>query len=1286
MQEIHKSTFTGGRSVDIDRSVLQSNNYVEGRNIILTGNSSFLSAENIKGTLDVGSIKGSFSGEVLGVYSNKYNIEGAVKNCLTVFTMEVTDIFNIYCYDTQGNNTYHLYTETITGYTAALPVIDAVVYPEGGIDILYFVDGVNEIRSLRCEITGYSPTFLTPEDLSLQRRQPRGGVTFSSVSTGGSLLCGSYVITHRLLNPSKNLYSKWSPFTAPIHITQADLTSSLQSYQNSSKSGNNSTQKITINVSVSTEEEALYTHYQLGVIERTSTTLPTVLALKTLVELDGSESYSDSVIDNTQATSIDLSDVVIDDAPLKSAKTIQVKNNKLFAGNIEYYNLEFDNGTPTVTGTISRRTDIRDFFSKPTNFSKYKGYFRDEVYRFGIVYFDKYGNYSKVKVLDMSSVTANAIAGATDMKFPSRRTKEYSVFNNTSVTNLVSLGLNLTVNNHPTWAVGFIIVRAPRKKNIVTQTPLVPMSELNGVEVIGDYPSSGVDVADPVTTVDFTGATPMSAVGTLAPKNYFWNQDRHLVKNTVDINPKEPGEVSWGTTALALVSGQVGTPNAYGGIFPQDSMLTGSGFEDTTYNYELTDIAWLRLKSSRVAGSYSDGEYADTDVHGTFYADSGGDYYATGTSFTLSAAPTPNPTGKIVDYKFVENGAPSTIGGYFLQDYNKLVTGGLTSYTETPTTLRMGAVKFESSRNFGVEEYGVNGSLGTLSPPSGQSINSAFFTGSTRNGAFPVDTTTYTESTQYAAAVEIVNITKGLSDARYGDNDDTYEFISTGAVYHFSDAEIATNQSGSAPATIEVFGGDCTVSLHSFKLTDSYFGASHNTKFTTGVVDPYTSIVTKWKRTFSNKYDKPISNPVAFKNCSTVMAVVLESEYNASVQAPTPLGTTTGANSFRIPYSADRGLRRIPFAYGYDNNYNIENIEKVFVPTFTGERLVSSYPARGVYSDQKVYQTGINGFDRVRSGNIFDLEETYGGITKLALAGDNLIAIQEKATAYVPVDADVIETADATTLAIRSSEITGVPLYLSRLYGSSHTKSVINVDKSVIFADNRNEAVLKLSGQDLEIISEKGAIGTFNNWLGTPIPKNELYAGYDAIKRHYWLFSKTQTEGDNMMCEVWDDRLGVWVGQFEFATASPLCDMVTANNTVYVVGDDGTDLNIYKMYEGTYNSLCGVTVTPSIKFVVNDKFELPKTFDNFIVYASDKLATVAIQAEKEPGVTGNEVSGIILDKDRREGSYRVQIPYDVNNARVRGTRADVTVVWNTSDKKVTLSGVATKYRISNMSI
>lgn len=1283
MQEIHKSTFTGGRSVDIDRSILQSNNYVEGRNIILTGGSSFLSAENIKGTLDVGAIKSSFSGEVLGVYSNKYNIDGTVKDCLTVFTVETTDIFNIYCYDTQSNTSYHLYTETNSGYAASNPVIDAVVYPESGIDILYFVDGFNEIRRLRCEITGYSPAFLTAADLSLQRRQPRGGVVVSSVADGGSLLCGSYVVTHRLINTTTNTYSKWSPFTAPIHITQADLSTSPQSHQNNGEIGTNSTQKITLSIDVSTAEEALYTHYQLGVIERTATTLPTVLALKTLSTLDGSETYSDSILDNTQATSIDLADVVIDDAPIKSAKTIQVKNNKLFAGNIEYYNLEFD--APSVTGTIVRKTDIRDFFSKPTNFSKYKGYFRDEVYRFGVVYFDKYGNYSKVKVLDMRGVTGNA-SSVSDMKFPSRRTKEYNVFDNTATTNIVSLGLSLTVNDHPSWAVGFIIVRAPRKKNIVTQTPLIPMSELNGVEVIGDYPSSGVDISNPALTVDFTGATPMSAVGTLAPKNYFWNQDRHLVKNTSDTNPKQVGEVMWGTTALALVAGQTGSPNAYGGIFPQDSMLTGNGFEDRAYNYELTDIAWLRLKSSRVSGTYTDGDYADTDVHGTFYADSGGDYYAAGTTFTLSSAPTPNPTGKIIDYKFVENGAPSTIGNYFLQDYNKLITGGVTAYTEPPTTLRMGAVKFESSRTFSVEEYGVNGSVGLLSPPSGQSINSLFFTGTTRNSAFPVDTTTYTESTQYAGAVEIVNITKGLADTRYGDSDDTYEFISTGTVYHFSDAEIATNQSGSAPAVVEVFGGDCTVSLHSFKLTDSYFGASHNTKFTTGVVDVYQTVATKWKRTFSNKHDKPISNPVPFKNCSTVLSVVLESEYNAAVQDPTPLGTTTGNNSFRIPYSTDRGVRRVPFSYGYNNNYNIENIEKVFVPTFTGERLVASFPARGIYSDQKVYQTGINGFDRIRSGNIFDLEETYGGITKLALAGDNLIAIQDKATAYVPVDADVIETADATTLAIRSSEVTGVPIYISRLYGSSHTKSAITLDKSVIFADNRNEVVLKLSGQDLEIISEKGAIGTFNNWLGTSIPKNELYAGYDSIKRHYWLFSKTQSEGDNMMCEVWDDRLGVWIGQFEFTTAAPLCDMVTANNAVYVIGDDGTDLNTYKMYEGDYSSLCGATVTPSIKFVVNDKFELPKTFDNFVVYASDKLATVTIQAEKEPGVVGNEVSGIVLAKDRREGSYRVQIPYDVNNARVRGTRADVTVIWDTTDKKVSLSGVATKYRISNMDI
>lgn len=1277
MSEITRNSFQRGRSSDVDPSIVTNDSYQEAHNVTLTGDANLLALENIKGTVEIGELTVNDS-NVMAVYHNRYSIEGVETDCLTVFAVD-TNKLEIFCYVPATDTSYTIFSQTYTGYAALNPVLDAYNYPEQGIDVIYFTDGINEMRKVRCEILNTLDTQFSESELSLQRRQPRGSVSLTSVSDGGTVLCGTYVLSHRLVNTNTNVYSKWSPFTAPIHVNQADLSAG-EPYLSNGAYSSTSTQRIVSAITVTADENDEYTHYQVGIIQRTSSTTALTLDLQPLQDLTGATSYSYTFRENTKIDSIDLSDVVVDDAAISAVKTLIIKNNKLFAANVTYHNLEFDNGTPQIiSGSILKEEQTspssKEAFAHPDMASLRKGYFRDEVYRFGVVYFDKYGNYSKVQVLDMSNVTANASSQSSfkDMKFPSRKEQAYHVFG----TNIQSLGLQLELENHPSWATGFVIVRAQRKKNIVTQTPLLDVSELNGVEVIGEYPTQWVE--DTTGEKTDTSNTPMNPLGTLAPKNLFWNQRRHIVRNNDDTSPKQRGETYLGSDLQVNQYGQVGSPNNYACIFPQDDMYEGAGFENKEYNWETCDYAWLRLKlTDSTVGSYNAGDTYETEVHGTFYADAPGDYYCSANDLTSADAPNIEFDGVITDYKFIDNASTgTTIGGYFFQNYSNLITGGFEQFP--PTAQRMGVVKLQTPRSVDPVEEAENGVYANLVAPSGDQIPAGFFAGivSYHENQFDFNNG-YNESTQYANLVEIVNVTNGLSDDRYGSIDDLHDFISTGTVRILTDAEV----SGNTPITVDVFGGDCFVSLHSFKITDSYFGVANNAKFEAGASESETTIFNKWKYTFDTYHNTPMSYPSPYKTCSTVLSVVLESEYNGATTSKSPLGYTNSTNSFKIPYSTDKGTWKIPFSYGYNKNYNIANIEKVFLPPYDGQINVENLKARIVYSDQKVYQTGVSGFDRIRVSNTLDLDETYGGITKLALAGDDMIAIQDRATSYLPVDSATTETTDGTTLSIRSSEVIGLPIYLSRRYGSQHLKSVVQADRTVFFVDNLNQLAARIADRGLELISEKGAINQFNTWLSTIKDPDKLVTCYDFVRKQAWFLGVDR-------CEVWDDRLGVWVGEYDFPTLPhplQICNINYSgtNHLALIATGSGGTLKAWAMYEGDYSSLLGTTVTPSVTFSVNDKYELVKTFDNFVVYATNKLDTITIVAEKEPGVTGNEVSGIDIDKDRREGNYRVQVPYDVDRARIRGVRATVTAYWKTTNLSAVLSAIITKYRTSRM--
>jgi hypothetical protein len=117
------------------------------------------------------------------------------------------------------------------------------------------------------------------------------------------------------------------------------------------------------------------------------------------------------------------------------------------------------------------------------------------------------------------------------------------------------------------------------------------------------------------------------------------------------------------------------------------------------------------------------------------------------------------------------------------------------------------------------------------------------------------------------------------------------------------------------------------------------------------------------------------------------------------------------------------------------------------------------------------------------------------------------------------------------------------------------------------------------------------------------------------------------------------------------------------------------------MYTGSPNQFWGATVVPRVKFVVNQDYEHNKVFDNLIAYSTDPLSTADISGERETGATGFDVTGMTFDVDRREGYYIIPILRDSNGARVRSTRADVTIKWPNSI--ISLSEIITKYRLSS---
>lgn len=1245
----------------------------------MAGDGKFLALENLAGTTELLNLDNIFTGEVIGgPYRVKAKIDGTLEDCLLVFLKESVTV-SVILYRITGNTLVTIFNELYYGSETML--VDAVTYPENGVDIIYYTDGVNELRKLRLEFTSPIGTFTTQE-ISLQRRAPLGDITFFH-GTGGSLLTGSYQFSFRFYNTDTRAYSKWSLLTNPALISK-DGTFPTGNY------GLASNKKLTVSISdIPTSEQSVWTHIQVAVIENTTETRPVTASLQPIQSFAGATA-SYEYKSNDSIGTISLTDIVVDLAALEYVKTLSVKNNRLFGANIKYKELDYDR-IPAATGSV-RAEAISQTYGD-ANASYYKGHFRDEVYRYYAVYWDDKYNFYRPYRLDMSSITANQIANG-DMRYPARNQSggAYTLMDGSN--NFLSLGLNLTVNNHPSGARGVAIFRAKRKKRKLFQTPLIPSVEIQGIGALGEYPNIANESpvnAGSATEREYASATPMNPAGTIAPANLFYTKEQHIVQRIVTdttTGKNLAGEVYYSTS-------DVYTGPAKSIFYTFEPLYT---YNQTPYqftgaeSYRIIDFAYLRLDytaiSNKPDSSYKYFDYLNTSLHGTFYANRNADYYQRYTNVSAAHGAVYSIDGNIVSTKPTTNyGEGTTIGGNFLGTYSNLETGGI-SFQSVPNNQR--AVAIQVDKSFG----GAALRAETLYP--GQIPATYFKTGgqtpnalsvlNTANNVSSIDVSGFTENSTYVQAIEIADVELDLDDNRYGTADTIHEMEFTGAMHTFTDAELATVIStGNVPVAFVVYGGDCWVSLHSFKITDSHYAVTNTGKFcdTGGTFNPDSQddLIKKWTRFFRNKAGQDaICMPVPLKNVSQVLSVVLESEVHGQITAPRPY-TSEVSGTTDVPTVPTDGESqfRISFPYLYNGGYIRNSDQKVLIPYNANENITYTYPARGVYSDQKVYNTDIQGFDSFPVGNIVDLEETYGGITKLGLVGDNLFALQERGIALIPVDASTLSTTDAQTISVRSGT-TDIPIYVSRINGTQHMKAVQVLSDKIIFPDNRTSQIFILGGTELRPISEQGAINRTKQKIGTQLASNQLFSAYDEIKRQYYLF---KPDG---FCLVWDDRLELWQDQLELSTGTNrFYGAVRVNNTLYGLGRDGSTLKVSTMYTGSPNQFWGATVTPRVTFVANPDYEFAKTFDSLIAYSTDPLATADISGEKETGATGFVVTGMNFDVSRREGYYIIPVLRDSNGARIRSTRADITLKWPT-DAIVSLSEAVTKYRISSRAI
>ena len=765
------------------------------------------------------------------------------------------------------------------------------------------------------------------KELELFRLFPLGRIDLKSIEVGsGDLKCGSYQFSFRLINSVSGKSTKFSLFTNPIAINSVspsgDQFGPLNVYSNKA---------IVLSISCTSEELNIYDNIEIGVLENNSGQILNSQTVSILQRIPITGTSNEFIYSkNTEVNQISLAEVAIDDAPIKTFKTLSSKNNKLVGGNIKYKSLVYDNGLPYVlSGSIvTRKTPIRQSSDKSS--SESRGYFSDEVYRYYVSFWDEYGDFSRPIALNMKDVVGNTASfifgNFKDMKFPKRGkdnqiiSKEIGDSTETIYAN--NNGLNLRLTNIPSWAKGCVVLRAKRNKNILFQSPIIPTTTIQSPDAYHNYPGEGAQAPTPL--------------GIIAPKDMYLSLNKAIIRY---VQP-DTHNVEWAANYDGF-----GFNKKIHVAFPPELMFNNSGVPYMEYSknselfIETVDYCrvtgngtvfstgkmghlWPSRDGNRAMSSsfnaprpenYGSYLYSSDEIKnliestGRWYQDEVVSFNVVPSnidSFPIIGLKGQSPTSDFGAYKDMEISPPGSYNGT-TPSIQKCVVFTTSGDRED---LSYSAVNGEKSG------YNTTNIIHTFNTNSNsieniEASSITDFEGEFSNGVNPY-------SVSY---VEIVNFKKGLNDDRYGDIYSNLELVSTGAYATFDEVPEYID--------LDVFGGDCYISPFTFKVHDSHYSMTNSR----GWGDDGTT----WNDSpFKNGNGDQINRPFPIKGKSASIGLYLESEVNSlfSEEFLSQSRNTDKINSFTVDNFA--GSVTVGGFYSYGGKYyrSLKNNQNAPIP------------------------------------------------------------------------------------------------------------------------------------------------------------------------------------------------------------------------------------------------------------------------------------------------------------------------------------------------------------------
>lgn len=1152
----------------------------------------------------------------------------------------------------------------------------------------------------------------------------------------GSCMSGSYSFMVRLYSSITKQYSKFSLPSHPVILTGETQSSHSASVSLiSAPIGSNSGKGITVGMTFNENIAADFDYYQVAVIRNVdgnglASEVVDLLPVKYKGDI---LSTSYSYLENSREASALAGEYLIDDAPIDHFSGIAISDNLFLGAGTTYKDLSYDRGNLSISSSSGydvSSLSVGEDFGKPfLGLDQSKYYFRGEVYRFAAAYHDDFGNWSDPFVFDMSVCSNNEALTGKDFKFPAIFQEPIIAGNNAiRVMGLSIIGLE----NHPTWAKGVAILRAERIRDIQFQSPLVHSMAVMPLDAKtfpgGSYPQQGdPEVAD--------AQVPSGVLGTLIPKNLQDIVPKHIIRGNLmcqykyGYEPTIPSQKPQSGAAYSVESqgGRESIAQAAAHVhfvYPPNNLYNNANITYKPYAHKQGDeLDFVDIQTLRIQGAYLTNDESIIDESTSFKYFNKAQYSTVGRFIAsdnfCNNTKTPtniNTSGfglqksQILEYKDVPYGKEGTVltssipslksnkiafhGGMLSTQLNEgseinqhpagvIVTAnpiidinhklfvsaadqsvrdeltGTTSLFAPNSTLQS---FFANKNNFSTSiSDSVIGLINTANNCNNPSINKFNFTGAV-----------YTH-------VPIVNITRGLRDDRYGSEDASHRFYFTGTYRRLTASEVANN----TPISFNnIYGGDCNYDLHTFKIAESTYYVPDANLIASEAESKRINGTSFWNTTRNYEIGRPLTNLGHVQHLS----VFLESEIKAELSdksANNRFGKASGSHTIPIPENLGDG--KTPFTYQFNLDFAKDFDDKIW---FKQPRYISDNRFllnRIHYSDIRIMQSDIIGFDKFRAGNYYDIDESHGKIAKIVNSRNNLYLISERSIQIIPIFSNSIETSDGVQLSVRNNEAIGKPRVISAINGTIIDRGICQDKDGIYFIDTNQNQIMYVSGD--QVISLNLELDSYLSSKIAFIKKQKPNIAsliYDYVNQELIVMTDNiSNQGINM---IWSKRNEKWVSDFSKSTNFQSTNGSFSHGGVIFAGlFSNNNYTISKQSDN--NTFLGSTINPSISFIINKDAVVPKIFDVFDVNSDLSPEDIELATfNTYPDQADQQCSMIIANNNKREGLFRIPILRN-NNQRMRGLFAKATINFhpliNNETERPSLFSVGTKFRYSS---